>query len=404
MTLAKINHPNVVDILDFDEDDGHLFYVMAYHADNLGQLIGETYMPDAPSRLIPIEKALNYTRQILYGLDCLHYFEIIHRDVKPFNILITQTETLKLCDFGLSKLRKETFKRPSNLNVGSPFYAAPEQEKDPDNVDFSADLYSVGVILYRMLTGNLPFINDQYIPVSNLNRDLNDIWDDYFTKALSPHSGRRYQSAQQMINALDELAETWQKQKERICTITQIPSTPFSPPTNVTTPRQYSIKVSRKKAKRTFALDELWRPKHYSSNQFTSLGDDLIEDRTTGLIWQRSGSPYPLNWHQAHAYIDQLNQNKFAQKENWCLPTIAQLSTLLTELPHGIGLCIRPIFDPHQKRLWSNDMCSYTAAWLVHLELGFITSQDVTAQYYVRAVCIKPFNPLPERSIYPLIL
>jgi len=104
------------------------------------------------------------------------------------------------------------------------------------------------------------------------------------------------------------------------------------------------------------------------------------------LIWQRSGSPYPLTWHEGRTYVARLNQERFGQLSDWRLPTIAELCSLLTDLPRGEGLCIPPIFDPQQKSLWSDDLRSYSAAWLVYLELGFVHFQDFSARYHVRAV------------------
>lgn len=388
-TLAAIHHLNIVEILDFDQDKGKLFYVMGYHADNLGQLMGETYRPDIPSRILPVEKAINYTAQILQGLACLHYFDIIHRDIKPFNVLMTASETLKICDFGLSKLRGESFKGPSNLNVGSPFYAAPEQEKNPNEVEFSSDLYSVGIILYRMLTGNLPLADAQYPAVSKINPDIDQNWDDFLSKAISSNPKDRFQSAQQMLSHLIQLEAEWRIRKEKICNLNEPAPNRDSSKIFPIALRSKKCKVSPSKAKELFQLDHLWRPKKHTANQFAAPNSHLVEDRATGLIWQRAGSAYPLTWHQAHTYIDQLNADKHGHRDDWRLPTICELTSLLTDLPHKEGLCVPPVFNPRQNFLWSDDLRSYTAAWLVNLELGFVLHQDFSARYYVRAVSLK---------------
>jgi serine/threonine-protein kinase len=158
VTMAGLRHPNIVAIWDFHESEDLTFLVMEYFCNNLGVIIGETYRVEEPSRIVSVDKAIHYTRQTLEGLSRLHQAGIIHRDVKPYNILVTDEDTAKITDFGLSKLRGETFRGPSNLMVGSPYYAAPEQEEDPNQVDVRADLYPVGVMLYRMLTGELPII------------------------------------------------------------------------------------------------------------------------------------------------------------------------------------------------------------------------------------------------------
>ena len=161
--MAGLNHPNIVSIHDYDQDRGKRFYVMDFYANNLGTMMGESYTVESPSRPIPVDRAIGYTRQYLEGIRCLHDAGIVHRDIKPFNLLVTPRDTVKICDFGLSKLRGETDAGPGNLKVGSPYYAAPEQERDPNSVDERADLYPVGVMLYRMLTGRLP--SNQPVPI-----------------------------------------------------------------------------------------------------------------------------------------------------------------------------------------------------------------------------------------------
>jgi serine/threonine protein kinase len=131
VTMANLRHPNIVGISTFDDSDGKFSYLMDYYCNNLGVMIGESYRTDEPSRVISVDKAIHYTRQTLEGLACLHHAGIIHRDIKPYNILITDQDIAKICDFGLSKRRGELFEGPSNLNVGSPWYAAPEQEEKP---------------------------------------------------------------------------------------------------------------------------------------------------------------------------------------------------------------------------------------------------------------------------------
>jgi serine/threonine protein kinase len=131
ITMAGLRHPNIVAIWDFHGSKDLTFFVMEYFCNNLGLIIGETYRVEEPSRIVSVDKAIDYTRQILVGLSRLHQAGIIHRDIKPYNILVTDQNTVKITDFGLSKLRGEDFGKPSNLMVGSPYYAAPEQEEDP---------------------------------------------------------------------------------------------------------------------------------------------------------------------------------------------------------------------------------------------------------------------------------
>jgi serine/threonine-protein kinase len=101
--MAGLRHPNIVAIWDFHESEDLTFLVMEYFCNNLGVIIGETYRVEEPSRIVSVDKAIHYTRQTLEGLSRLHQAGIIHRDVKPYNILVTDEDTAKITDFGLSK-------------------------------------------------------------------------------------------------------------------------------------------------------------------------------------------------------------------------------------------------------------------------------------------------------------
>jgi serine/threonine protein kinase len=383
--LANLRHPNIVQIWNFDEIDRRPFYLMDYYFNNLGNLIGETRWTDQPSRIIKLDKAIYFTRQILSGLACLHHAGIIHRDIKPFNILLTDTQTVKICDFGLSKLRGETVSAPSNLKVGSPWYAPPEQEDDPEGVDSKADLYSTGVTLYRMLTGRLP-LNDADRP-SRFNPDLDDAWDVFLSRSIDPDPQNRFASARQMSIELDGLAAAWQKRKENICRIAD-PAVEIEMQARVTPAKLRSrrVKVNPREAKRVFGVDDLWRPQNYVRNNFESTPNGTITDQATGLVWQWSGSEYPLTWHAAADYIETLNQQRFADRDTWRLPTVNELMSLLARTPHGEDYCIEPVFDQNQVTLWSCDRRSFTAAWYVSVEMGFVGWQDFSAYYYARAV------------------
>jgi serine/threonine-protein kinase len=384
-TIAGLRHPNIVEIMDYDESDGRPYYLMEYYVNNLGVMIGETARTEQASRTIKIEKAIRYTRQTLNGLDCMHHAGIIHRDIKPFNLLVTDHDTIKICDFGLSKLRGEKFEGPPSLKFGSAWYAPPEQEDNPDSVDCSADLYAVGITIYRMLTGILP--EDNYLPVGHFNADLDDAWDDFINKAIAPRPARRYLSAAEMLADLKLLQAAWEAKKEQFCELPELKKTDTAgSATTRLTPRSSPVKISPLSAKKTFALDDLWRPARYRQNEFVVNSDETVADRASGLVWQQSGSEFPLTWSRAKAYIQELNSSQFGGSSTWRLPTIDELMTLLTELPHGEDYCIEPIFDQRQKRIWSCDRRSFIAAWYVSIDMGYVAWQDFTGYYYVRAV------------------
>ncbi len=396
VTLAGLRHPNIIAIHDFDETGGKPFYVMDFFANNLGAMMSESYHIENLSRILSADKSLDYLDQTLSGLCCLHDAGILHRDIKPFNLLVSERDTVKICDFGLSKLRGETFSGPANLKVGSPYYAAPEQEADPDRADARADLYPLGILLYRMLTGRLPDIEgaiSAYTPPSDCNPDLDPHWDAFIARAIARQPNRRFSGAGAMRTALDELRDHWHRQKEKSCALA-----PTAAHRTYAAIQPIGLKLRRNPVKwdcltaaRQLNLDCLWRPKNYMKNRFELHSNTTITDHSTGLTWQQSGSMYPRTWHQAHDYIGRLNTEQFGGHQRWRLPTTDELVTLLKPSRQGRSLCIASIFDSAQRWLWSADRRSYLTAYYVDIDLGFVGWQDFSAPFYVRAVCVK--NP-----------
>lgn len=385
VAMAKIRHPNIVEIWDYDSFEGKLYYIMDFYCNNLGTMMGESYETERNSRIISIDKAFHYIRQTLSGLSCLHYNKMIHRDIKPFNILVTDFDDVKICDFGLSKLRGEFFEGHDSLKIGTPYYVAPEQEKDPDNVDFNADLYSVGVMFYRMITGCLP--EKERKRSSSVNPDLSHEFDDFLSRSLSVNPLERYPTADNMLSDLEKLHAIWLEKKEKICSVPEDFFDDGQRKIIKTEIRSIPQKTGKKGAAKAFSLTELMVPEIYFKNDFKEKENNLIYDNATGLLWQKSGTRYPVNWHQAKAYIEKLNQEKYGSHFNWRLPTTEELITLLYKPPEGTGYCIEPVFDTNQKWLWSSDKCTFVSAWYVSLDLGFVAYNDISSFYHVKGVC-----------------
>lgn len=138
-------------------------------------------------------------------------------------------------------------------------------------------------------------------------------------------------------------------------------------------------------ARKTFGLDENWRPVKYTENQFEDQGQ-VVFDRATGLMWQKSGSQNYLTYEEAREYIEQLNREGFASHSDWRLPTIPELMSLLTPQKQANGLYIDPIFDADQGWCWSADKGSSGSAWGVGFGSGGVYRDDLGDDGYVRGV------------------
>ncbi|UZP66129.1 DUF1566 domain-containing protein [Desulfovibrio mangrovi] len=420
--MAAMDHPNIASVWDYDvarvAGEERPFFVMEYYCLNLGMLIGESYRVEAPTRRLPLERAVSYALQTLDALDRMHHAGVVHRDVKPFNIMITGHDEVKLIDFGLSRLRGETpGMEPGGVKVGSPYYAPPEQERDPDNVDGRADLFPVGIMLYRMLTGVLP--NDDELlaetgghipPASSYSEDLDEAWDAFFVRATASDPADRFPNARAMAVELVRLRDRWRARVRSVCSLLEdegIVSAPCVPKGGL---REAYCKCGVPDARQRFDLDELWRPRCMGRpsqvpGQLLDKGDGTVLDAATGRMWQKLGSDYPLTWPEANDYVAWLNETAFAGHADWRLPTVDELATIMEEPPMLGGYCVASVFrsetperasiigggegavyDPVRDSLWTCDRKSYMAAWFVSTTMGFVGWQDNTCRFGARAV------------------
>ncbi len=382
--MASLRHPHLAGLCDAALNGPKRYVVMEYYCRNLGEWIGERYRVEEPTRPVRTDRAVAWMLQTLSALEALHHKGVIHRDVKPYNLLLDDADNVKLTDFGLSKLRGECWKRPPQLMVGSPYYAAPEQEKDPEGVDERADLYAVGVLFHRLVTGLLPGTDSD----PAVRSELGPAGSSFFRRALEADPRRRFAEAAEMAGALRELDRRWKERMDGVCRHRTLeaarPAATVRGPGDI---RSEPVKVRPREAKSLFAVDGLWRPIHRTGADLAVADDRTVTDRTTRLIWQRGGSGVPVTWPQAHRYVKRLAKDRFAGRGGWRLPTVDELLTLLHPESPLDDFCLEAVFERRQTRLWTSDRRSFVAAWTVNVEAGYVGWQDFTCPVFVRAVC-----------------
>jgi serine/threonine protein kinase len=203
--LARLSHPNIVAVHDFGEAGGHFYLVMEYvDGVNLRQLLQAGKMQP--------EQALAIVPKICDALQYAHSEGIVHRDIKPENILLDKQGRVKIADFGIAKMLGGAAGQPALTGakdvVGTPHYMAPEQVEKPATVDHRADIYSLGVVFYEMLTGELPL--GKFAPPSSCARSMQiDVrLDEVVLRALEKKPERRYQQASQVKQEVETIAAT----------------------------------------------------------------------------------------------------------------------------------------------------------------------------------------------------
>ncbi|MBI2949059.1 MAG: protein kinase [Verrucomicrobia bacterium] len=198
--LARLNHPNIVGVFDFGQAGGYYYFLMEFvDGVNLRQL--------EQSRPLTPEEALSIVPKICEALQYAHDEGIVHRDIKPGNLLIDKKGRVKIADFGLAKLVGKTPADPaltqSHQMMGTPAYMAPEQMKRPAEVDHRADIYSLGVVFYEMLTGELP-MGRFALPSEKVQVDIR--LDDVVLKSLERDVERRYQHVSEVKTDVESIS------------------------------------------------------------------------------------------------------------------------------------------------------------------------------------------------------
>ena len=213
--LAKLQNPNIVSIFALRETEFGVCIVMEFvKGKTLGDLLKQ-------STVLPIPRVIHIFKQVLTALDHAHKGGVIHRDIKPGNVMLAEGDVVKVTDFGLAKIQKGTVSTMTMGTAGTLYYMSPEQIRGLSNVDHRGDIYSAGMALYESLTGRVPFKSDdsdfivaQIIvegkipPPDKMNPGLPKELVKIVMKSIDKDPLKRYQSAAEMVTALDRFGST----------------------------------------------------------------------------------------------------------------------------------------------------------------------------------------------------
>lgn len=206
---ANLNHPNIVAVYDWGQEDGTYFIVMEYlTGKNLKQLIRE-------KGVLSVKEGLDIARQVASALAFAHRHEVIHRDIKPHNVVINEDGIVKVTDFGIARAKSGSITDHEPL-MGSVHYLSPEQAQGLPATELS-DIYSLGVVMYEMFTGSLPYDGDTPVSIAMkhvtetparptaLNPLIPPELEAIILKAMAKDPFERYQSADELLDDLRRL-------------------------------------------------------------------------------------------------------------------------------------------------------------------------------------------------------
>lgn len=211
--LLNLSDPHIVRIVDYGEDNSMHFIVMDYIDGQNLKYHTLTHGSLEPSR------ALNYAQQIAEGLDTAFKHGVVHRDIKPQNILINTKGVVKITDFGLARSRETVTLTQSNVFMGTAYYISPEQAESGRSADTRSDLYSVAAVLFEMLAGHPPFegdtavdivmkhMNEKVPSICRLRPELPGDMDVFMRKAMAKSPNDRYNTPRDFIAALEQVQQ-----------------------------------------------------------------------------------------------------------------------------------------------------------------------------------------------------
>jgi serine/threonine-protein kinase len=208
---AGLDHPHICTVYEFDEAEEKTFISMAY-------IEGQSLKKKIESGPLDLDEALRMATQVAEGLQEAHKKGVVHRDIKSANIMVTEQGQAKIMDFGLARVRGGTLVTKEGMTMGTIAYMSPEQARG-EEVDHRTDIWSFGVVLYEMLSGQLPFqaehdqavvysiLNEPPKPVTDLRSNIPMALEQVVGKALEKNPDERYQHMEELLDDLKSIAE-----------------------------------------------------------------------------------------------------------------------------------------------------------------------------------------------------
>ena len=211
--VLMLSHPNIVKIFDVSVKGEYKYIVMEY----IDGITLKAYMQRKGA--LSVKETIAYSIQILRALEHAHLGGVVHRDIKPQNIMLLRSGQIKVTDFGIAKLPDAKTLTATDKAIGTVYYISPEQAAGEKGIDRRADLYSVGVMMYEMITGKLPFdgenpvsialkqISEEPKPPHELNPNIPEGLEQIILFAMEKDKDKRFQTATQMIDLLKRVRE-----------------------------------------------------------------------------------------------------------------------------------------------------------------------------------------------------
>lgn len=206
--ISLLDHPNIIKVIDVNIDSEKKYIVVEY----IDGITLKEYIENR--KVLSPQEAIRFTRTILRAVGHAHDNGIIHRDLKPQNVMILRDGTLKLMDFGIARLSTASQKTMTDKAIGSVHYISPEQVRGRES-DGRSDIYSIGIMMYEMLTGKLPFtgdtamrvamrqLNERPVPPTDINSEIPQGLEQIILKAMEKSPDNRYQTTQEMIDDIE---------------------------------------------------------------------------------------------------------------------------------------------------------------------------------------------------------